>query len=47
MLTEANQYTLLNALSFSLNLEQSIIEKKSYPEVKLKILRRKSCCSLN
>jgi hypothetical protein len=27
MLAEANQYTLLNVLSFSLNLEQSIIEK--------------------
>ena len=28
--TQANQYTLLNALSFSLNLEESIIEKKFY-----------------
>jgi LPS O-antigen subunit length determinant protein (WzzB/FepE family) len=27
---QANQYTLLNALSFSLNLEESIIEKKFY-----------------
>lgn len=28
--TEANQYTLVNVLSFSLNLEQSIIENKFY-----------------
>jgi hypothetical protein len=27
---EANQYTLVNVLSFSLNLEQSIIENKFY-----------------
>lgn len=28
--TEANQYTLVTILSFSLNLEQSIIENKFY-----------------